>query len=58
MQSDQLNYINFNTVLLAVVCSSGTIVSGKLGPKESQKSKIENFECGIEGIGNARIPSL
>jgi hypothetical protein len=32
------------------------IVSGKLGPKRNQKSNPKNFECGVEGIGNARIP--
>lgn len=32
------------------------IISGKLGPKRSSKNKDKNFECGIESIGNARIP--
>jgi NADH-quinone oxidoreductase subunit A len=27
-----------------------------LGPKRSTKEKLENFECGIEGMGNARSP--
>jgi NADH:ubiquinone oxidoreductase subunit 3 (chain A) len=27
-----------------------------LGPKRSSKAKLENFECGIEGMGNARSP--
>ena len=27
-----------------------------LGPKRSTKQKLENFECGIEGMGNARSP--
>lgn len=27
-----------------------------LGPKRSTKAKLENFECGIEGMGNARSP--
>jgi NADH-quinone oxidoreductase subunit A len=32
------------------------IVSGKLGPKRKSEIKNKNFECGVEGIGNARIP--
>ena len=27
-----------------------------LGPKRKTKQKLENFECGIEGMGNARSP--
>ena len=27
-----------------------------LGPKRSSRAKLENFECGIEGLGNARSP--
>jgi NADH-quinone oxidoreductase subunit A len=44
-------------MLLAVGFVAGTIIiSGKLGPKRNSKIKDENFECGIESIGNARIP--
>ena len=44
-------------LLLAVGFVVGTIIiSGKLGPKRNSKIKDENFECGIESIGNARIP--
>lgn len=32
------------------------IISGKLGPKRKSASKDKNFECGIESVGNARIP--
>ena len=58
MQSDQLNYIPIlMQFLLAVGFVVGTIiVSGKLGPKRSSEVKDKNFECGIESIGNARIP--
>ncbi|WP_413999898.1 NADH-quinone oxidoreductase subunit A [Flavobacterium sp. W1B] len=58
MQSDQLNYIPILIqFLLAVGFVVGTIiVSGKLGPKRSSKIKEKNFECGIESVGNARIP--
>lgn len=27
-----------------------------LGPKRKTKIKLESFECGIEGQGNARVP--
>jgi len=27
-----------------------------LGPKRPSKAKLENFECGVEGLGNARSP--
>jgi NADH-quinone oxidoreductase subunit A len=58
MQSDQLNYIPILLqFILAVGFVVGTIiVSGKLGPKRSSEMKDKNFECGIESVGNARIP--
>ena len=44
-------------LVLAVGFVVGTIIiSGKLGPKRTSESKDKNFECGIESIGNARIP--
>ncbi|MFE3847102.1 NADH-quinone oxidoreductase subunit A [Flavobacterium sp. ZS1P70] len=58
MQSDQLNYIPIlMQFILAVGFVVGTIfISGKLGPKRSSEIKDKNFECGIESVGNARIP--
>ena len=58
MQSEQLNYIPiFMQLLLAVGFVAGTIfVSWKLCPKRNSQSKEKNFECGIESVGNARIP--
>jgi NADH-quinone oxidoreductase subunit A len=32
------------------------IATHMLGPKRNTKQKLENFECGIEGMGNARSP--
>ncbi len=44
-------------LLLVIAFVAGIIlISGKLGPSRSSKIKDQNFECGIESIGNARIP--
>jgi NADH-quinone oxidoreductase subunit A len=58
MQSNQLDYLPIlMQMLLAVGFVAGTIfISGKLGPKRNSASKDKNFECGIESVGNARIP--
>jgi NADH-quinone oxidoreductase subunit A len=58
MQSNQLDYFPIlMQMLLAVGFVAGTIViSGKLGPKRNSEIKDKNFECGIESVGNARIP--
>lgn len=58
MQSTQLDYLPIlMQMLLAVGFVAGTIfISDKLGPKRNSASKDKNFECGIESIGNARIP--
>lgn len=58
MQSDQYNYIPIlMQAILAVGFVVGTIIiSGKLGPKRTSEVKDKNFECGIESVGNARVP--
>ena len=58
MQTNQLSYIPILLqFILAVGFVVGTIiVSGYLGPKRNSKIKDKNFECGIESVGNARIP--
>jgi NADH-quinone oxidoreductase subunit A len=58
MQTNQLDYIPIlMQTLLAVGFVVGMIViSNFLGPKRNSKNKDKNFECGIESIGNARIP--
>ncbi|MEO8254057.1 MAG: NADH-quinone oxidoreductase subunit A [Flavobacterium sp.] len=58
MQSDQFNYLPIlMQALLAVGFVVGTIfISGKLGPKRNSAIKDKNFECGVESVGNARIP--
>ncbi len=58
MQSTQLDYF---PILMQMLLAVGfvvmtIIISGKLGPKRSSQIKDKNFECGIESVGNARIP--
>lgn len=57
MQS-QLDFIPIIMQLLfaAGFVSLTVFISGHLGPKRSSKNKDVNFECGVESIGNARIP--
>lgn len=58
MQSNQIDYLPIlMQMLLAIGFVVGIIIaSGKLGPQRSSEIKDKNFECGIESIGNARIP--
>jgi NADH-quinone oxidoreductase subunit A len=58
MQSNQLDYLPIiMQSLLAIGFVAGTIaISGKLGPRRLSETKDANFECGIESLGNARIP--
>jgi NADH-quinone oxidoreductase subunit A len=58
MQSSQLDYFPIlMQAVLAIGFVAGIIAaSGKLGPKRSSAVKDANFECGVESLGNARIP--
>ncbi|HNP33111.1 MAG TPA: NADH-quinone oxidoreductase subunit A [Flavobacterium sp.] len=58
MQSNQLDYL---PILMQAGLAVGFVVltiigSNFLGPKRHSKNKDINFECGIESVGNARIP--
>lgn len=58
MQSTQIDFI---PILMQFLLAAGFVgvtifISGLLGPKRSSKNKDRNFECGIESIGNARVP--
>jgi NADH-quinone oxidoreductase subunit A len=58
MQSTQADYL---PILMQFLLAVGfvvmtIIISGFLGPKRHSKNKDKNFECGIESVGNARIP--
>ena len=58
MNTTQLDYFPILMQLfLAVGFVVATIVgSSFLGPKRHSVNKDKNFECGIESVGNARIP--
>jgi NADH-quinone oxidoreductase subunit A len=58
MQSTQIDYL---PILMQAGLAIGFVVatiigSSFLGPKRYSKNKGKNFECGIESVGNARIP--
>ncbi len=58
MQTDQLDYF---PILMQMLLAVGFVVltiigSSFLGPRRQSKNKDKNFECGVESIGNARIP--
>ena len=58
MQSNQIDYL---PILMQAGLAVGFVVltiigSNYLGPKRHSKNKDKNFECGIESVGNARIP--
>ena len=58
MQSNQLDYL---PIVMQAGLAVGFVVltiigSSFLGPKRHSKTKDKNFECGIESVGNARIP--
>ena len=58
MQTNQIDYIPILMQLLLATGFVGTtiVISGLLGPKRHSANKDKNFECGIESVGNARIP--
>ncbi len=55
MPKDYIPVLIQSLVVLGFVIST-MILTHLLGPKRSSKAKLENFECGIEGMGNARSP--
>ena len=58
MQSTQADYFPILMQFLLAVGFVVTtiIISSFLGPKRHSKNKDKNFECGIESVGNARVP--
>jgi NADH-quinone oxidoreductase subunit A len=48
-------------IIIQMLAAGGFVVAAMtathfLGPKRNSKDKLENFECGIESEGNARVP--
>ena len=58
MQSNQADYFPILMQFLLAVGFVVTtiIISSFLGPKRHSKNKDKNFECGVESVGNARVP--
>lgn len=53
--------LDFIPILMQIALAAGFVlltifVSGLLGPKRHSKNKDVSWECGVESIGNARIP--
>lgn len=55
MPQDYIPVLIQSLVVLGFVITT-MLATHLLGPKRSSKAKLENFECGIEGLGNARSP--
>jgi len=55
MPQDYIPVLIQTFVVLGFVITT-MVLTHFLGPKRSSRAKLENFECGIEGMGNARSP--
>jgi len=55
MPQDYIPILIQTLIVLGFVVTT-MVVTHFLGPKRFSKAKLENFECGIEGLGNARSP--
>lgn len=59
--NDMQSQLDFIPILMQLGLAAGFVtltvfVSSYLGPKRHSKNKDVNFECGVESVGNARIP--
>jgi len=55
MPQDYLPIMIQSFIVLGFVITT-LLLTHRLGPKRLSAAKLENFECGIEGMGNARSP--
>jgi NADH-quinone oxidoreductase subunit A len=55
MPQDYIPILIQTLIVLGFVITT-MVLTHFLGPKRSSRAKLENFECGIEGLGNARSP--
>jgi NADH-quinone oxidoreductase subunit A len=58
LQQVPVDYLAVLFQLLVVVGFVGTtfLVTHYVGPKVGGKAKMESFECGLDSIGDARLP--
>jgi len=57
----ETNQVDFFPIVMQLILAAGFVaatiaISNFLGPKRHSVNKDKNFECGIESVGNARIP--
>jgi NADH-quinone oxidoreductase subunit A len=55
------NSIDYIAIFIQFLVAAGFVVTTMIvthlaGPRRGTKGKLENFESGIESVGNARIP--
>jgi len=55
------NSIDYLALVIQFIVAAGFVVTTMVvthivGPKRKTSDKLENFECGIESQGNARLP--
>ncbi len=55
MPQDYIPVLIQTLIVLGFVITT-MVATHFLGPKRYSRAKLENFECGIEGLGNARSP--
>lgn len=53
--------VDYTAIFIQFIVAAGFVLttifaSQKFGPKRNSKKKLESFECGLESIGNARLP--
>jgi NADH-quinone oxidoreductase subunit A len=58
IESIQLDYL---AILIQFVVASSFVIgtfylTHKLGPKHKSEKKLQSFECGLDSIGDARLP--
>ncbi|HRO07288.1 MAG TPA: NADH-quinone oxidoreductase subunit A [Saprospiraceae bacterium] len=58
MTGSNMDYLAILIQFLVVLSFVGItiILTHLLGPKRKNEEKLSNFECGIESIGDARLP--
>ena len=55
MVKDYLPVLIQSLLVLGFVVTT-MLLTHYIGPRRFSKAKLDNFECGVEGLGNARSP--